>query len=216
MAACLGLLGVAAGCPLRFSSGFGLNPAPRPLTSSELDSRARSDRVRQSGVCGTVGNDYDGQYRDDCTTCRGGWQMAAGDPQRVWFPEMLARLRCEWNSRMSFPALIELRDRLDAMLQQIRSERHIVPPVFRCPKCGAIGPSAEPHVSVRALILALGRFGITSQRDTKGIERDWAEYRVQNRLDLYGQAQATVSESHSEQSKMVRCAHISSTPGHGH
>jgi hypothetical protein len=43
--------------------------------------------------------------------------MAAGDPQRVWFPEMLARLRCEWKSQMSFPALIELRDRLDAMLQ---------------------------------------------------------------------------------------------------
>jgi hypothetical protein len=46
--------------------------------------------------------------------------MASGDPQRVWFPEMLARLRCEWDSQMSFPALIELRDRLDAMLQQIR------------------------------------------------------------------------------------------------
>jgi len=51
---------------------------------------------------------------------------------------------------MSFPALIELRDRLDAMLQQVRSERHIVSPVLRCLKCGAIGPSAEPHVSVRA------------------------------------------------------------------
>jgi hypothetical protein len=31
-----------------------------------------------------------------------------------------------WNSQMSFPALIELRVRLDAMLQRIRSERHIV------------------------------------------------------------------------------------------
>jgi len=76
--------------------------------------------------------------------------MAAGDPQRVWFPETLARLRCEWNSQMSFPALIELRDRLDAMLQQVRSEQHIVSPVLRCLKCGAIGPSTEPHVSVRA------------------------------------------------------------------
>ena len=142
--------------------------------------------------------------------------MAAGDPQRVWFPEMLARLRCEWNSQMSFPALIELRNKLDAMLQQIRSERHIVSPVLRCPKCGTTGPSAEPHVSVRALILPLGRFGITSQEDTKRIERDWAEYRVQNRLDIYGQASATVAESHSEKSKMVSCAHASSTPGQGY
>jgi len=142
--------------------------------------------------------------------------MAAGDPQRVWFPEMLARLRCEWNSQVSFPALIELRDRLDAMLQQIRSERHIVSPVFRCPKCGITGPSAEPHVSVRALILALGRFGITSKKDSKRIERDWAEYRVQNRLDLYGQASAAAVESHSEQSSMVGCAHASSTPRQGY
>ncbi len=59
---------------------------------------------------------------------------------------------------MSFPALIELRDRLDAMSRQIRSERHIVSPVLRCPKSGTIGPSAEPYVSVRALILTLGRF----------------------------------------------------------
>jgi hypothetical protein len=142
--------------------------------------------------------------------------MAAGDPQRVWFPEMLARLRCEWNSRMSFPALIELRNLMDSMLQQIRSERHIVSPVLRCPMCGATGPSAEPHVSIRALILALGRFGIASQKDTKRIERDWAKYRVQNRLDLYGQASDTVIEGQLEEDTMVGCAHISSTPRHGH
>lgn len=141
--------------------------------------------------------------------------MAAGDPQRVWFPEMLARLRCEWNSQMSFLALIGLRDKLDSMLQQIRSERHIVPPVLRCPTCGTTGPSADPHVSVRALILSLGRFGITSQKDTKRIERGWAVHWLQNRLDLYGRASATVAETLSEQSKMVRCAHVSSTPGQG-
>jgi len=142
--------------------------------------------------------------------------MSAGDPQRVWFPEMLARLRSEWYSQMSFPELIDLRDRLDAMLKQIRSERHIVSPVLRCPKCGITGPSAEPHVSVRALILALGRFGITSQKDTKRIERDWAEYRVQNRLDLYGQASATVAESHSHQSEMVESVHVCSAPRQGY
>ncbi len=117
---------------------------------------------------------------------------------------------------MSFPALIELRNKLDAMLQQIRSERHIVSPVLRCPKCGTTGPSAEPHVSVRALILSLGRFGITSQKDTRRIEKDWAKYKVQNRLDLYGQASATAIEGYSEQDTIVGCAHISSTPRHGH
>lgn len=142
--------------------------------------------------------------------------MAAGDPQRVWFPEMLARLRCEWDFAMLFPALIDLRDRLDAMLQQIRSERHIVSPVVRCPKCGTARRSAEPHVSVRALILTLGRFGIASQEDTKKIERDWAKYRVQNGLDLYVQASATLANGHLEQIESVVCAHVSSTPRQRH
>ena len=81
--------------------------------------------------------------------------MPAGDSQRVWFREMLARLEREWGGAMSFPALIELRDSLDTMLHQIRSPKHISSPVFTCPKCGLRGPMAEPRVSVRALILAL-------------------------------------------------------------
>jgi len=45
--------------------------------------------------------------------------MAAGDAQRVWFPEMIDALRSEWHHGMSFEATIELRDGLDAMLQRI-------------------------------------------------------------------------------------------------
>jgi len=70
--------------------------------------------------------------------------MPAGDSQRVWFREMLARLEREWGGAMSFPALIELRDSLDTMLHQIRSPKHISSPVFTCPKCGLRGPMAEP------------------------------------------------------------------------
>ena len=81
---------------------------------------------------------------------------AEGDAQRVWFPEMLARLQREWRETMSVAALIGLRDSLDTMLHQIRSERHISSPVFTCPQCGLRGPMAEPRVSVRAMILALG------------------------------------------------------------
>ena len=104
--------------------------------------------------------------------------MPAGDSQRVWFPEMLTRLEREWGEAMSFVALIELRDSLDTLLHQIRSERHISSPVFTCPKCGLRGPMAEPQVSVRAMILALGRFGITTPAKTKTLEREWTKYRT--------------------------------------
>ena len=55
--------------------------------------------------------------------------MAAGDAQRVWFPEMVQRLRSQWHQGMPLDALVELRDDLDAMLQQIRSERQIRTPL---------------------------------------------------------------------------------------
>ena len=64
--------------------------------------------------------------------------MAAGDAQRVWFPEMVEALRSEWCHGMSFEATVQLRDQLDAMLQRIRSERHIRTPVFKCPQCGRL------------------------------------------------------------------------------
>ena len=100
--------------------------------------------------------------------------MAAGDAQRVWFPEMIERLRSQWHQGMSCDALIELRDDLDAMLQRIRSDRHIRPAVFRCPECGHVGEGAEPHVSVRAMILSLTRFGIAPAEQTRPVEKAWS------------------------------------------
>jgi hypothetical protein len=127
--------------------------------------------------------------------------MAAGDPQRVWFPEMIERLRSQWHQGMSFDALIKLRDELDEMLQRIRSERHIRPPVFKCPKGGYVGEGAEPHVSVRAMILSLIRFGIAAAEPTYMIEKGWAAYRKAKELDPYGKGLAPKS------AQIAGCAH---------
>ena len=85
--------------------------------------------------------------------------MPLGDAQRTWFPEMIARLRSEWRAGLSMPALLGLRDELDETLHLIRASRNFRTPIVTCPRCGMAGPGAEPHVSVRALILALARFG---------------------------------------------------------
>jgi len=42
--------------------------------------------------------------------------MAAGDANRVWFPEMIETLRSQWNGEMPFPVLIELCNILDAIV----------------------------------------------------------------------------------------------------
>jgi hypothetical protein len=111
--------------------------------------------------------------------------MPAGDAQRVWFPEMVETLRSDWRLGMTFEATIELRDDLDAMLQRIRSERHIRTPVFKCPQCGLVGEGAQPHVSVRAMFLSLVRFGIADAEQVKRLEKSWAVNRQQNKLDIF-------------------------------
>ena len=112
--------------------------------------------------------------------------MAAGDAQRVWFPEMVERLRDQWHPDTPFEAIISLRDDLEAMLQRIRSEGNIESPVFKCRDCGYVGAGATPHVSVRAMILSLARFGIAPADQVHALEKRWATHRKQYDLDLYG------------------------------
>jgi hypothetical protein len=114
--------------------------------------------------------------------------MPAGDPQRTWFPQMIRRLRAEWQPQMSMPMLIDLRDKLDEMLHQIRTVGHIQTPIITCRKCGKTGHAAEPRVSVRAMILALARFEIASKDEAKVLEKAWAEYRKEHQLDIEGRA----------------------------
>ena len=110
--------------------------------------------------------------------------MPSGDAQRTWFPEIVARVRAEWREGMSIPALIGLRDELDEMLHRIRAGRNIQTPIITCRKCGMTGHAAEPRVSVRALILALARFEIASRDQTRVLEKEWAAYCEQHRLDI--------------------------------
>ena len=112
--------------------------------------------------------------------------MPSGDAQRTWFPEMVDELRSRWRVGLSLTDMIQLRDDLDAMLHRIRSERNIRTPVIRCRSCGHIGPAAEPDVSVRATIIALGRFGIASAEEVRASEKRWAAHRKAHGLDVHG------------------------------
>jgi hypothetical protein len=128
--------------------------------------------------------------------------MAAGDAQRVWFGQMVEQLRDRWRPDISFDAHISLRDDLDAMLQRIRLEGNISSPVIRCRDCGYAGPGATPHVSVRAMILSLNRFGIAPAEQIHALEKQWAAYRKLNDLDPHGRKTALPSIRDS------RCNHV--------
>ena len=114
--------------------------------------------------------------------------MPVGDAQRTWFPEMVDTLRRQWRDSMSPAQCIELRDQLDAMLQALRTQRAIRPPLIYCPNCKTRHRARFLRVSVRALILAVRRFGIASDDKVRACEKAWKQYRRQHSLDLYGQA----------------------------
>jgi hypothetical protein len=119
--------------------------------------------------------------------------MAAGDAQRTWFPEMIEMLKDDWYSSMSLDELIALRDRLDATLQTIRTERRILPAMMYCPHCQKRHRSAPPKVSVRAMILALARFEIAAQSEVKTLEKLWNKHRKQHQLDRDGKKEQVIT-----------------------
>jgi hypothetical protein len=86
---------------------------------------------------------------------------------------------------MPFKAMIRLHDDRDEMLQRIRRERQMRPPMTKCPECGYIGESA-PHVSVQAMILSVIRFAIDNPEATRAVEKAWKTYERANNLDVYG------------------------------
>ncbi len=91
------------------------------------------------------------------------------------------------------PMLIDLRDKLDELLHQIRTIGHIQTPIITCRKCGRTGHAAEPRVSVLAMILALARFEIAPKEQVKALEKAWAKYREEHELDIDGKAWGTYS-----------------------
>mgnify|MGYP006267597995 CR=1 FL=1 len=118
--------------------------------------------------------------------------MASGDASRTWFPELIGLLKKQWHPTMSWDDIILLRDRLNGTFQEIRSTRQIQTPMMWCPKCKAQHRGAQPRVSVRAMILALGRFSVANQSEVKRLEKDWEKYRKAHRLDLYGKPESDV------------------------
>ena len=126
--------------------------------------------------------------------------MPAGDSSRVWFPEMIDVLRTEWRPTLSGEELVRLAQRLDAMLKQIRAERALKGPMFRCSKCGG-RHEAVFRVSVRAAVLATVRFGIATQDEAKLLEKRWMKYRKQEGLNLYGELPRGPAAAHSHTSE---------------
>lgn len=64
-----------------------------------------------------------------------------------------------------------------------------------CPVCKTHTRQVPPRVSVRAIIFALGRFGIVGPAEAKSLEKRWAKHRKENGLDRNGKLLEALSKS---------------------
>jgi len=62
----------------------------------------------------------------------------------------------------------------------------------------------QHSISVRATILSLRRFGIALPEVSKRTEKEWARYRAENRLDIYGRRITSTAEHVGED---LMCEH---------
>ena len=121
--------------------------------------------------------------------------MPAGERSQTWFPELVAALRRSWRPDPTWEAVIDLRDHLQRSLEHILTSRGIQPATVRCSRCGHVAPGTPPAISVRAVLLALRRFGIESEDRVRQLDKEWSRQRALLRLDLCGRAQKSSADA---------------------
>jgi hypothetical protein len=97
--------------------------------------------------------------------------MPRGERNETWFPELVAELRQSWRADPTWEAVIDLRDQLQRRREHILGSRGIRPAPVRCLHCGHVGPGAPPATSVRAVLLALRRFGSSRRIASSSLTR---------------------------------------------
>src|SRR5258708_17993827 len=113
--------------------------------------------------------------------------MPAGDRSRRWFPELVSELQASWRPERTWDAILALRSQLQRRLEDILVSRGIKPARVRCFHCGHVGPGAAPVLTVRAVLLALGRFGIESASAVQRLDKAWSKHRALQELDKVGE-----------------------------
>lgn len=119
--------------------------------------------------------------------------MPSGDPQRVWFPEMLEELKKAWSRTMSWEEMTDLCARMTKKREQIRKERAIQAPKTRCSKCGRTSRSDITGVSIRSALFALKKSGLFTDSELKELDKSWMKHRKAQGLDAHGRRTAPES-----------------------
>lgn len=112
--------------------------------------------------------------------------MSAGQANTTWFPELKKLLQENWEINLTIPEQFKLVADLNHILNQIRTERNLQPPIMWCPKCKEKRRSRFMDVTITSVYFALKRFEICSENEFKELRKKWKIYSKENNIDIYG------------------------------
>ena len=112
--------------------------------------------------------------------------MAAGDAQRVWFPEMLEELVAWWTPEVTWESLGDFCSRMMKMRAAIREDRGIEAPLMYCQKCDRMERMDVPGITIRSALFALKKANALSDEQLQELDRSWKRHQRKNGLDGYG------------------------------
>ena len=116
--------------------------------------------------------------------------MAAGDAQRVWFPEMIESLKDRWTPKMTWSECSEFCEEMTNVRENIRKERNIKPIRFFCKGCQEYHYSSMSPISIRSMLFTLKKIRIISETKFKTLDKSWKKYKKENDLDPNGKKQS--------------------------
>jgi hypothetical protein len=117
--------------------------------------------------------------------------MAAGDANRVWFPEMIAELTRVWSPEMTWEELAAFCERVTEQRRAIRQARGILPPLMRCRRCGSVSRTDITGVSVRSALFMLRKAGLVSGDELAALDKRWMKHRKATGVDAFGRARSS-------------------------
>jgi hypothetical protein len=110
--------------------------------------------------------------------------MAAGDAQRVWFPEMLDALKQYWSKEKTWEEIAIFAHKMTEERTNLRHAKGIKPAQWRCKDCGEILDLAP--ITIRSCLFALRKMNAIDEEQLKQLDKDWKKYKKKNCLDGEG------------------------------
>ena len=75
---------------------------------------------------------------------------------------------------------------LNNILNKIRNDKNVHPPMMWCPKCQKRTQSKFLPISITATYWALKRFDYCSKDEFKKLLNEWKEYSTKEQINIYG------------------------------